>query len=187
MLRRSSLIDRTEHFPVGKETGQEDLITLMRFLTRNQSGYTLLELLYVMSIIALLTAMVLPQILIQKSKIIEVSAQRRLRSIGSVMADYNLSHEGGNFADFQQLKDAQLISHDLTQTSLIKDYSLQFLIKKAAPIGAPSAFTVIAYPILERTNGSLSTFAITEDNVIRVYKPGGGRNPNDPQTWGPIL
>ena len=154
---------------------------------KKQVGYTLLELLYVLSIIALLSAMLIPQLMLSKSRIIEGQARRRLHSIGAVMADYSLSHERGNFADFQQLKDADLISDDLTQTSLITDYSLVFKTKKAQPIGAPAAYTIIAYPIPERSNGSLSTFAITDDNVVRVYKPGHGRDPQDPQTWDPAL
>jgi type II secretory pathway pseudopilin PulG len=142
---------------------------------------------YVLSIIALLSAMLIPQMMLQRSRVIEAQAERHLRTIGSVMADFSLSHEGRVFADFQQLKDAKLISADLTQTSLITDYSLVFKTRKAAAIGAPAAYTIIAYPIPERSNGSLSTFAITDDNVIRVYKPGPKVSPRDPHTWPPIL
>ena len=159
----------------------------MTMRTDRQSGFTLLELLYVISIISLLSAMLIPQLLFQRSRVIEVQAQRRLRNIGSVMADYSLSHSSGNFADFQELKDADLISDDVTQTSLIFDYSLVFKTTKADPMGNPSEYTVIAYPRPERSSDSLATFAITQDNVIRVYKPGPGHDPHDPQTWDPVL
>ncbi|MCK4721148.1 hypothetical protein KAU08_10830, partial [bacterium] len=49
------------------------------------------------------------------------------------------------------------------------------------------SMTIIAYPRPERMYGRLSTFAITEDFVVRVYKPGSGVSPYDPATWDPIL
>ncbi|HDS29656.1 MAG TPA: prepilin-type N-terminal cleavage/methylation domain-containing protein [Firmicutes bacterium] len=150
-----------------------------------QSGFTLLELLYVISIISILLAILIPQLLVQRSRIVEVQAQRRLRNIGSVMADYTLSHNQGTYADFQELQDANLISRDLSLSSLITDYSLAFF--KSDIRSGDLRYTIIAYPIPERSLGRLSTFGITEDNVIRVYRPGPGVIPEDPHTWDPIL
>jgi prepilin-type N-terminal cleavage/methylation domain-containing protein len=154
---------------------------------KRQKGFTLLELLYAMSIVAILSAMLVPQLLQQKRRIVEVQAMRRLKSIGSVMTEYSLSHNSGDYADFQELKDANLISRDVTQTSLINDYSLAFRPMEAERMGRPAGFTVIAYPIPERSYGSLATFAITDDNVIRVYRPRAGVDPRDPDTWEPVL
>lgn len=154
--------------------------------SRIQSGYTLLELLYVLSIVSILAAMLIPQLILQRDRVVEAQAQRRLRAIGSVMADYSLSHHGRDYADFQTLKDANLISNDLTQTSLIVDYSLAFITKEAASMGNPAAYTIIAYPRPGRSKGTLSTFAIAEDNVVRVFRPGPGVDPHEPHTWDPI-
>jgi len=154
---------------------------------KNSRGYTLLELLYVISIICLLASMLIPQLLTQKNRAIEVTAQRRLRNIGSVMADYSLSQNQDNYATFQELKDANLITKGVTLSNIIVDYSLVILTTEKAAMGLPSRYTIIAYPRPENSFGELSTFAITEDNVVRVYHPGLGIKENDPHTWDPIL
>ncbi len=145
-------------------------------------------MLLVASIVSILAALLIPQLLIQRGKVIEAQAQRRLRTIGSVMADYTLSHQhGGEYADFQDLKDANLISRDVTLSSIIVDYSLVFMTRETAGEHGAGGFTIIAYPRPERSYGRLATFAITEDNVVRVYNPGPGVSPRDPHTWQPIL
>jgi len=151
------------------------------------AGYSLLELLLVLSIISILAALLIPQLLIQRGRAIEALAQRRLRTIGSVMADYTLSHRDGTYADFQDLKDADLISKNLSLSNIIVDYSLVFLTTDPGEQGGTARFTIIAYPRPERSYGRLSTFALTEDNVVRVYKPGGDVSPTDPHTWQPII
>ncbi|MCK4720756.1 type II secretion system protein, partial [bacterium] len=87
-----------------------------------QAGYSLLELMYVVSIISLLAAMLIPQLLIQKDRIIEAQAQRRLRTIGSVMADFALSSASVGFLEFQDLKDSEVIRNDFKLTYFIQDY-----------------------------------------------------------------
>lgn len=183
----------------------------MKKRSRNQAGYTLLELIFVISIITLLAAMLIPQLMIQRDSIIEAQAQRRLRTIGSVMADYALTNRGGSYAEFQDLKDSNMIRKDLTLASMITDYSLVFITsdrivgesggssyggagaaggvsgEEAGDLEPPHSYTIIAYPRPERIHARLSTFAITEDNVVRVYKPGPGVSINDPGTWEPIL
>jgi prepilin-type N-terminal cleavage/methylation domain-containing protein len=159
----------------------------MKSLFSKQAGFTLLELVYVISIICVLLAILVPQLLVQKSRIVEIQAQRRLRNIGSVMADYTLSHHDGNYADFQELQDANLISKDCSLSSIIVDYSLAFINSEPVASESSGGYTIIAYPIPDRSRGRLSTFAITEDNVIRVYNPGPGISPNDPHTWDPVL
>ncbi|MFH1676883.1 MAG: type II secretion system protein, partial [bacterium] len=99
----------------------------MSRILKNSRGYTLLELLFVISIICLLASMLIPQLLTQKNRAIEAQAQRRLRNIGSVMADYSLSQNRDNYADFQELKDASLITRGITLSNLIVDYSLVVL------------------------------------------------------------
>jgi prepilin-type N-terminal cleavage/methylation domain-containing protein len=186
---------------------------------RNHAGYTLLELLFVISIISLLAGMLIPQLLIQRDRIIEAQAQKRLKNIGSVMADYALANRSGSYAEFQELKDSNMIRRDLTLSSIITDYSLYFITNDRSADGnnaqgyrglffggnpdnqgnpadpaderanmePPHSYTIIAYPRPERIHARLSTFAITEDNVVRVYSPGPGVSLDDPGTWSPIL
>ena len=156
---------------------------------RHSAGYTLLELLYVIGIISLLGAMLIPQILTQKGKLVEAQAQRRLKTVGSVMADYALADNDGSYPDFYQLKHNDMIAQDVTMSSLIVDYSLSFInpSRSDRPHGTPPMYTIIAYPIAKAGYAELSTFAITEDNVVRVYRPGPGVSVNDPHTWDPIL
>ena len=154
--------------------------------------------------------MLIPQILVQRDRIIEAQAQKRLKTIGSVMADYALSNRGGSYAEFQDLKDSNMIRRDLTLSSIITDYSLSFITNDRIQDGnnrqvgrgtesdgepnetrpsmePPHSYTIIAYPRPERVHARLSTFAITEDNVVRVYSPGPGVSLDDPGTWDPIL
>ncbi len=158
---------------------------LMLRQIRKEDGYTLLELMYVVSIISLLVALLVPQLLVQRRRMTELQAQRKLRTIGSVMTDYALTHTDRNYADFQELKDANVIRKDFTMSNIIIDYSLVFQTTDRS--GGAALYTIIAVPRPERSFGRLSTFAITEDNVIRVYKEGPGVSPNDPHTWQPIL
>jgi len=154
---------------------------------KRETGYTLLELLFVVSIISLLIALLVPQLLAQRSRIIEIQAQKKLRTIGSVMAAYALSQEEGNYADFQDLKDARFITRDVTLSSIIVDYSLVFQTTDSGDSESSGLYTIIAYPRPERSQDRLSTFAITEDNVVRVYEPGPGVSPTNPHTWPPVL
>jgi len=155
--------------------------------TQKETGYSLLELLLVVSIVSILAALLIPQLLIQRGRVIEAQAQRRLRTIGSVMADYTLSHVEEGYADFQELKDSNMISDHVTLSGIIVDYSLVFVTTDSVRDTGTAGYTIIAYPRPERSYGRLSTFAITEDNVVRVYKPGPGVSPNDPDTWEPII
>jgi len=152
-----------------------------------ESGYTLLELLYVISIILVLIGLLVPNLLAQKKRIIQLTAQSRLRTIGAVMTDYALTSESGDYANFQDLKDANMITTNVSASNIIIDYSLIIKTTSSERMGNPPLFTVIAIPRPERLTGQLSTFAITEDQVIRVYKPGPGVSFNDPHTWDPIL
>lgn len=159
----------------------------MKLRSINEAGYTLLELLYVVSIVSLLIALLVPRLIVQRNKAIEAKAQRSLRSIGSVMTDYALTDREGNYGDFQDLKDAHMISPHITASSIIIDYSLVVTTRGLAGGFGTTGYTIIAYPRPERSYGRLSTFAITEDNVVRVYKPGPGVSFTDPTTWPPIL
>lgn len=152
-----------------------------------QTGYTLLELLYVVSIVCILLAILVPQLLVQRSRIVELQAQRRLRTIGSVMADYSLSRHDQGYGDLEELKDARMISRDVTLTNIIVDYSLAIITTDKPAVGEPPRYTIIAYPRPERSHDRLSTFAITEDNVVRVFRPGPDVSPGDPHTWDPVL
>jgi len=151
-----------------------------------ESGYTLLELIYVISIILILICLLAPNLLAQKQRIIQLTAQGRLRSIGAVMTDYALSNEG-NYADFKDLKDANMIKKEVTASNIILDYSLIFKTTTSESIGNPPLFTIIAIPRQQRSTGQLATFAITEDQVVRVYRAGENVSFNDPHTWEPVL
>ena len=62
--------------------------------TDRETGFTLLELLYVMSIVAGSAGMLIPQLILQRARAIEISAQKRLQTIGSVMESTRYRIEG---------------------------------------------------------------------------------------------
>jgi len=134
-------------------------------------------------------------------------AKGTLRSIGSSQLAYQNSNADKSYGTFEDLRDALYVAQGYTLENMIEAYTISWTAYSSSPAeeagseeGKPvfedtmgstkthepyDSFTIIAYP----TAGSrgLCTFAVTEDQVVRVYNPGNRNKENDVLTWDPIL
>jgi hypothetical protein len=110
-------------------------------------------------------------------------AKGTLHSIGSTELAYQGENKARVYGSFQAMKDTLYIAEGYTLGNLIENYSLSWHVSDS---GIRSTFTVIAWPRDTRP-GFLNTFAITEDQTVRVYTPENGNRLEDVKTWDPIM
>ena len=116
-----------------------------------------------------------------------------LRTLGSTQLAYQSSNSARVYGSFEALKDTLYIAKGYRLGSLIENYSMSWQVNKVStvpteesPAGIISTFTIIAYPRDTRP-GYLNTFAITDDQMTRVFTPQNGNLFEDVKTWDPIL
>lgn len=172
--------------------------------TRNQKGFTLLELLVVAAIIAIIAAIAIPSLLNARRAAWMSRAKGSLRAFGSSQLAYQGTNNYKFYGSFGSLKDNLYIAEGYSLGNMIENYSVTWTISNPysgtqGDVGkggiGNNQFTIVAYPRDSR-QGFLLTFGVTEDQVVRVYNPeisGSGRNEfvdmEDPhvKTWDPIL
>jgi prepilin-type N-terminal cleavage/methylation domain-containing protein len=169
----------------------------MALKVRNQKGFTLLELLVVAAIIAIIAAIAIPQLLNARRAAWMSRAKGTLRSIGSAQLAYQGSNNDKFYGSFGALKDVGDIAEGYSLANMIENYSMTWEITRPyghlnegtiGPGGgiAANAFTIIAFP-RDLRKGFLQTFAITEDQVVRVFNEDNGNTFGSIHTWDPIL
>jgi prepilin-type N-terminal cleavage/methylation domain-containing protein len=135
--------------------------------TTNNQGFSLVELLAVISVIGIIAAIAVPGLLSARRAANEGSAQSSLRTIHSVQATYQQTYGSGNFGSMNELATAQLVDPVLgggqksgytfvvTETDLVAGTSL-------------ARFKATANPRI--TSGASQTgtrkFGIREDGVM---------------------
>lgn len=77
--------------------------------TRNNQGFSLVELLAVIAVIGIIAAIAVPSLLSARRAANEGSAQSSLRTIHSVQATYQQTYGSGNFGSMNELTTAQLV------------------------------------------------------------------------------
>jgi len=119
-------------------------------------------------------------------------AKGTLRSIGTAQLSYRNWNGKGIYGSFHALYDPYMIGKDITLDNIVDAYTMTWEVGNIStaptdelPSGIISTFTIIAYPDDPR-RGKLATYAITEDQVVRVYDP-GHCDVDDVRTWDPIL
>jgi prepilin-type N-terminal cleavage/methylation domain-containing protein len=131
---------------------------------RKHDGFSLIELLIVVTILGIIASIAIPNLLASRRAANEGSAQQSLRTIGSCEAAYKFTYGNGAYADLPTL--GQKVMTDSVLTTGTKSGYL-FV---ATPIaGPPEQFWASAFPVTP--NGVASTgsrrFAIAEDGVLR--------------------
>ena len=112
----------------------------------NNHGFSLIELLTVISVIAIIAAIGVPSLLAARRSANEGSAQASLRTIHSAQATYLATHGNGNFGSMNELLNARLVDPALgsnqksgynfivTETDLVAGVSLARFKATANPI-----------------------------------------------------
>lgn len=168
---------------------------------RNHKGFTLLELLVVASIIAIIAAIAIPQLLNAKRSAWESRAKSTLRAYGETELAYQNTNNDRHWGSWDALLKTAYLADGYTKGNIIENYSLwEQVVNPSTSDGAIGAsgisdntFTIVAFPRTTSPPGYLATFLIREDETLRVYRdttPGANAwGVNDDfggLTWEPI-
>ncbi len=126
----------------------------------------------------------------------ESLAKFGLRAYGETERAYALNSSRKQYGSWENLRQRNYISAGVTRENFITDYSLWTSVsnpvRNSHTISPLNTFTGVAFPRITRPPGFLATFAIREDQVVRVYLPVDGVNAwgeNDDygtKTWEPV-
>ena len=136
---------------------------------RRESGYTLIEILVVTTVIAIIMASVLPAFLIAKKQANESAAIASLRSISRAQLQHRTRY--GSFTDIAALESTSLLDVSYQDGEKI---GYQFASTEAP---SPATWSATATPITPTVTGD-RYFFIDESGVIR-YREGSPAGEND--------
>jgi len=137
-------------------------------------GFTLLEILLVVSIITIIVAMALPQLSGVKRSAYELGAVKALNALGSAEIAYRNIYR--HFTSFEGLRQREFVNshwrkHGITDRErLAKHYSINFFVRDTFK-NFTYGFAYVAYP--DSGNSlNLHTFRIFEDGTVEQTRDG---------------
>jgi prepilin-type N-terminal cleavage/methylation domain-containing protein len=131
---------------------------------QNHAGFSLIELLIVVTIIGIVASIAVPNMLASRRAANEASAQQSMRTLASCEITYLHTRGAGNYATLTQLGQ-QTLTDSVLSTGTKSGYSFVINIVN----GAQPQYWAYAIPTITGGMGKSGSrrFGITEDGVLR--------------------